>query len=197
SAASGDTSIESGGVATLGNSGTVSLITGTCATAGDTGPIALTTGPTALGATGDIILTTGVATTIQGGIIHRGFFTSKYQAVPGGMTTTATIDEATLVKGLIVGNHAAGATQNYTLPTGVALAAILPATFTTGDAIDFSIINTSAALVDTITVVASVGITIVGKALIGSANAAATDNSTGLFRVKCTGAGTFICYRIG
>ena len=120
----------------------------------------------------------------------------KYQAAPVAMTVAATITEAALRSGLITGTHAAGATQAYTLPTGAVLDAALPPDFVVNSSFDFTIINLSAALADTITLTASDGITIVGQAAIDSAHADSEFPSSGTFRVRKTAADTFVAYRI-
>ena len=120
----------------------------------------------------------------------------KYQAAPVAMTVAATITEAALRSGLITGTHDAGATQAYTLPTGAVLDAALSPDFVVNSSFEFTIINLSAALADTITLTASDGITIVGQATIDSAHADSEFPSSGTFRVRKTAADTFVAYRI-
>jgi len=120
----------------------------------------------------------------------------KTQATPTAMTTAATITVAGILNGIITGTHAAGATQAYTLPTGTALQAALSNVFLINASFEFTIINLSAALADTITLTASTGITIVGKAIIDSAHADSEFPSSGTFRVRKTAANTFVVYRI-
>jgi len=121
----------------------------------------------------------------------------KYQAAPVAMTVAATITEAALRSGLITGTHDAGATQAYTLPTGAVLDAALSPDFVVNSSFDFTIINLSAAAADTITLTASVGITIVGNPII-DANLIYTSwyLNAGTFRVRKTAADTFVAYRI-
>ena len=120
----------------------------------------------------------------------------RHQAAPTAMTTAATITAAALLAGLITGTHAAGATQAYTLPTGADLDAALSSAFRINGSFDFTIINLSAALADTITLTASVGITIVGKAVVDSAHADSEFPNSGMFRVRKTAADTFVAYRL-
>ena len=121
----------------------------------------------------------------------------KYQAAPVAMTVAATITEAALRGGLITGTHAEGATQAYILPTGAVLDAALSPDFVINSSFDFTIINLSAAAADTITLTASVGITIVGNPII-DANLIYTSwyLNAGTFRVRKTAADTFVAYRI-
>jgi hypothetical protein len=121
----------------------------------------------------------------------------RHQAAPTAMTTVDTITAAALLNGLIVGTHAAGATQAYTLPTGALLDAALTNGFVINSSFDFTIINLSAAAADTITLTASVGITIVGNPII-DANLIYTSwyLNAGTFRVRKTAADTFVAYRI-
>lgn len=184
------------GTAVLGNSGTASIASGSVTT-GNSGDGTIATGNAAAGASGNVVLTTGTASTIRGVIFQRAASVSKHQPAPATMTGAATITVAQIINGIIEGTPTTGATRAYTLPTGVDLANALPVSFTTSDSIDFTIINLQAtATTDTITLTASVGITIVGKPIIDSANAAAVYPSSGTFRLRMSAAATFVCYRI-
>jgi len=112
------------------------------------------------------------------------------------MTTAATITVAALKAGLITGTHAAGATQAYTLPTGTVMDAALTSFIIANDSFDFTIINLSANLADTITLTAAAGFTIVGQATIDSAHVDSEFPSSGTFRVRKTAANTFVAYRL-
>ena len=144
----------------------------------------------------------------RGNLIRRGIictFTEvivktlfcKRQAAPTAMTVAATMTAAGLLSGLITGTHTAGATQAYTLPTGALLDAALTRDFAVNDSFDFTLINLSVAAADTITLTASVGITIVGNPII-DANLIYTSwyLNAGTFRVRKTAADTFVAYRI-
>ena len=128
-------------------------------------------------------------------LVNALFF--KRQEAPAAMTTAAVITVANLLLGLITGTHAAGATQAYTLPAGADLDAELSSYMINNASFDFTIINLSPAAADTITLTASVGITIVGNPII-DANLIYTSwyLSSGTFRVRKTAADTFIAYRI-
>ena len=121
----------------------------------------------------------------------------KKQVAPAAMTTAATITAANLLKGIITGTHTVGATQAYTLPTGADLDAALSSFMIVNASFDITIINLSVATADTITLTASVGITIVGNPII-DANLIYTSwyLNAGTFRIRKTAANTFIAYRI-
>ena len=120
----------------------------------------------------------------------------KVQAAPVAMTTAATITVAALKSGLITGMHSAGATAAYTLPTGTVMDAALTSFVIVNDSFDFTIINLSAALADTITLTAAAGFTIVGQATIDSAHVDSEFPSSGTFRIRRTAANTFEAYRL-
>lgn len=117
----------------------------------------------------------------------------RAQPTPTAMTVTASITPAGLLSGLIVGTHAAGATQTYTLPTG----ALMDAAFEINidESVDWSLINASAAGADTITLAAAAsGHTIVGAVVVVSANSAPDNTAT--YRTRKTAADTFVTYRL-
>lgn len=119
-----------------------------------------------------------------------------YQGDPTAMTTAATITVAGILSGIITGTHAAGATQAYTLPTGTLLDAA--SDMAVGDSFNWSLINLSAAAVDTITLTAGTDHTIVGNPIVQSAHSStggAYGNSA-MWRTRKTAANTFITYRI-
>jgi len=117
----------------------------------------------------------------------------RAQPTPTAMTVTANITTAGLLSGMIIGTHAAGATQTYTLPTG----ALMDAAFEIDidESIDWSLINASAAAADTITLAAAAaGHTIVGAVVVVSVNSA--PDNTALYRTRKTAADTFVTYRM-
>ena len=130
-------------------------------------------------------------------IIVRGLF-GKVQAAPTAMIDAATITVAALIAGLITGTPTTGANQNYTLPTGTVMDAALTSYFINNDSFDFTIINLQGtAATDTITLTSpDASFTIVGRAMIDSANAAAATLSSGTFRVRRTAPDTFVAYRL-
>jgi len=140
-------------------------------------------------------------------LLKRGIMTSdteimfrtlvgKRQTAPTAMTVAATITAAALKGGLITGTHSAGATQAYTLPLGSDMDDALTSFVINNDSFDFTIINLSAALADTITLTANTGFSIVGQALIESAHVNSEFPSSGTFRVRKTAADTFVAYRL-
>jgi hypothetical protein len=139
------------------------------------------------GGQAESLYTLGVGAVILENIGRRA------QPTPTAMTVTANITPAGLLSGMIIGTHAAGATQTYTLPAGATLDAAFEMDI--GESVDWSIINTSAAAADTITVAqAGADHTIVGAAVIVSANSA--PDNTGMYRTRKTAADTFVTYRL-
>jgi hypothetical protein len=117
----------------------------------------------------------------------------RAQPTPTAMTVTANITPAGLLSGLIIGTHAAGATQTYTLPAGALLDAALDIAI--DESVDWALINASAAAPDTITVAqAGADHTIVGAAVVVSANGAPAN--TAMYRTRKTAADTFVTYRL-
>jgi hypothetical protein len=117
----------------------------------------------------------------------------RAQPTPTAMTVTANITPAGLLSGLIIGTHAAGATQTYTLPAGATLDAAFE--IDVDESIDWALINASAAAPDTITVAqAGADHTIVGAAVVVSANGAPAN--TAMYRTRKTAADTFVTYRM-
>lgn len=118
------------------------------------------------------------------------------QVTPAAKTTVVTLTAAELMGRIITGTHAAGATQAYTLPTGPLMEAA--SDFLTNDSFDWSLINLSAAALDTVTITASSGHTIVGNAIVQSANAATGGiyGNSAMFRTRRTAVDTFVSYRI-
>ncbi len=122
----------------------------------------------------------------------------KSQSAPVAMTTAATITVAALLGGIIVGTHAAGSAQAYTLPLGTDLDAALTSFMIDNTSFDFSIINLSPADVDDITLTANTGITIVGQPVVHSNEFEASYYcNSSFFRCRKTAANTFVVYRIG
>jgi len=117
------------------------------------------------------------------------------QPDPTAKTTAVTLTVAEVLTGIITGTHAAGATQAYTLPTGTLLDAA--ATWDTNEYFEWSLINLSAAALDTITLTAATGHTIVGNPIVQSSNASTGGiyGNSARFRTRKTAANTFITYR--
>lgn len=128
-------------------------------------------------------------------------------AAPTAKTTTATLTAAELLSKFLTGQHTAGATQTYTLPTGALLEAAIQAlpelkkVFRSGMAFEWELINISAAALDTITMAAAAtGHTIVGAALVPSNHVTTgglNGTSTSKWRTRRTASETFVTYRAG
>ena len=139
------------------------------------------------GGVAEVLYALGVTAVITENVGRRA------QPTPSAMTVTATITPALMLTGLIVGTHAAGATQTYTLPAGATLDAALE--MDVDESIDWALINASAAVADTITVAqAGADHTIVGAAVVVSANGAPAN--TAMYRTRKTAADTFVTYRL-
>ena len=122
----------------------------------------------------------------------------RKQAAPTAKTTAATLTIAELLTGILTGTHTAGATVAYTLPTGALVDAAVSDYMGVDEAFDWSLINLSAAVLDTITVTAAAGgHTVVGNMIVESAHADSEWTNSGLFRTRKTAADTFVTYRIG
>lgn len=135
----------------------------------------------------EVLYATGVSSVITENIGRRA------QPTPTAMTVSANITPAGLMSGLIIGTHAAGATQNYTLPAGATLDAAVE--LDVDESIDWALINASAAAPDTITILqAGADHTIVGAAVVVSANGAPAN--TAVYRTRKTAADTFVTYRL-
>lgn len=135
----------------------------------------------------DVLYAEGVSAVITELIGQRA------QGASTAMTTDADITPAGLLSCLIIGTHAVGATQTYTLPTGALLDAAVE--MAVGESIDWNLINASAAAADTITLAnAATGHTIVGNVVVVSDNGAPAN--TAMFRTRKTAVDTFVTYRI-
>lgn len=135
----------------------------------------------------EALYATGVTAVILENVGRRA------QPTPTAMTVTANITPAGLLSGLIIGTHAAGATQNYTLPAGATLDAALE--MDVDESVDWALINASAAAADTITILqAGADHTIVGAPIVVSANGAPAN--TAMYRTRKTAADTFVTYRL-
>lgn len=108
------------------------------------------------------------------------------QGAPTALTGAATATVAQLVNGLFTFNGTAG---NLTLPTVAELEAGIPNATRVDIAFDFHIINIDATT-DDVTVAAGTGWTLVGNMVV-------TETTSGHFRARKTGVGTWTLYRIG
>jgi len=106
------------------------------------------------------------------------------QGAPATMTVTAAVTVAQLVTGIILGNPDSSA-ASYTLPT-VALTEALLVNAKVDSAFDVSVINVDGSGSGVITMVAGTGWTLVGLVTL-----AATAGTTGRWRARKTGVGTW------
>lgn len=111
------------------------------------------------------------------------------QTTPATATSTATLTIAQLVTGIVLGSPSTSA-ATYTLPT-VALTEALLTNAKVNSSFDFSVCNVDGSGSGVITIAVGTGWTIVGLATI-----AATAGTTGAFRARKTGTGTWTLYRL-
>lgn len=111
------------------------------------------------------------------------------QPTPATATSTATLTIAQLVTGILLGSPG-GSAATYTLPT-VALTEATLTNARTDTSFDFSVCNVDGSGSGVITVAVGTGWTIVGLATV-----AATAGTTGRFRARKTGTGTWTLYRL-
>jgi hypothetical protein len=199
--------------------GAVTLTGGAGNTTGAGGAVTLTGGASGAGATGDgadislvggaaastngnggsVILTPGAkaGSGIAGGVFQRSaggqlFFqqTAPTTKADGAETVTA----AQLINGIVVFTVTTGRT--LTTPTGAAITAGCPVDLAVGDSFLFHLITIGAGADDIATLTAGDGaVTFVGDVTCGPSGSTFNDHATWLFR--CTGAGTWVGYRIG
>lgn len=107
------------------------------------------------------------------------------QSAPTALTAAATATPAQLASGLFTFNGTAG---DLTLPTVADLEAAFPSMDKVDSAFDFFVINIDAGT-DDVTVAVGTGWTLVG-------NMKVDENTSGMFRARKTGVGTWTCYRV-
>lgn len=112
------------------------------------------------------------------------------QPAPGTMTSTAAITVANLLTGMIAGSPGASA-ATYTLPTVALLEATLGNAVRTNQAFDFSISNIDGNTAGVITLAVGTGWTLAGLATL-----AAVAGTSGQWRARKTGVGTWTAYRL-
>lgn len=182
--------------------GAVSKIVGGASGSGATGAggAAQVTGGAAASTNGDggsVVLTGGAkaGTGIAGVIFNKSLQVLK-QGAPTAKTTSATLTAAEVLAGIITVNQGAAGASALQMPTGTQLAAALPAAFTTNDAFDFYVINTSTVDAEDASITVNTDVTIVGNADIPAYSAAGSLNSSAHFRARMTAANTFVVYRL-
>ena len=108
------------------------------------------------------------------------------QGAPTAITAAATMTPAQLSNGLFTFNGTAG---NLTLPTVADVEDYVSSASKVDAAFDFFVINIDAAGSDSVTVAVGTGWTLVGAGAVTAA-------TSGHFRARKTGDGTWTCYRI-
>lgn len=119
----------------------------------------------------------------------------RIQATPTAKTTSATLTAAEVLVGLITVNQGGGAASAQQLPTVSDLEAALTGE-ANDDAFDFHVINTSTVDAEDASITTNTGWTLVGKMDVLANNAAGTANTSGHFRARKTGTGTWTLYRV-
>lgn len=123
----------------------------------------------------------------------------KVQGTPAAETGVATISIADILTGIVTITHSTGATVALTLDTGTLMDAGRPSLMKTDEALDWTLINLSAAAADTATVTASTGHTLVGTMICQSAHASigGVNGNAICLRSRRTAANTWVTYRLG
>jgi len=111
------------------------------------------------------------------------------QPAPQTATATATLTVAQITGGILLGSPGSSAAA-YTLPTGSSLDSTVSSA-KVNSSFDFSVCNVDGSSSGVITMTAGTGWTIVGLATV-----AATAGTTGSFRARKTGDGTWTLYRL-
>lgn len=111
------------------------------------------------------------------------------QAAPPTATVTATLTVSQITSGILLGSPGSSAAA-YTLPTGASLDAVVSSA-KVNSSFDFSVCNVDGSSSGVITMTAGTGWTIIGLATV-----AATAGTTGSFRARKTGDGTWTLYRL-
>ena len=195
----GNLSVAAGAGATTGAGGVANVLGGAsgAGATGNGGNSKVTGGAAAStnGNGGSVVLTGGAlaGTGVNGVVFNRSTVSKKFTVT--AKTTTTALTAAEVLGGMITGNQGAAGAATYTLPTGTQLAAGLPSDFTTGDSIEFAVINLSTVDAEDITIAGDTDTTMKGNVTV-EANSATTKISSALFRAVMTGAHAFNVYRI-
>jgi hypothetical protein len=133
----------------------------------------------------------------SGGYVRNQGYDIAAQPAPTVKTVAVTLTIAELLTKIIDATPTAtGATAAYTLPTGALIDAGL--TMEVDDSFDWCLINSALAALDTITVTAATGHTIVGNPIVQSLHATTGGimGYSSLWRTRKTAADTYVTYRI-
>lgn len=128
-----------------------------------------------------------VANSISG-VVTNTSPTPLTQGAPNAQTVSATLTAANLQAGIITVSQGASGASTLTLPLGTAMDTAFP-NAVVNSAFDFSIANISVTSGETATVAAATGFTIVGEATMAI-------TTSGRFRARKTGTGTWVLYRL-
>lgn len=197
SAAGGAAQVTGGVGGATGAGGAVAVAAGAGgATSGIGGAVTIAGGAGSNGnaSGGTVAISAGAAngSGIAGVIYNRSPVSRKVTV--STMTDTATIAMSAILAGTVKCTPTAAAT--YTMPTGAVIAAALPTDFTTGDSLDFALVNVATNGAFDITVATAASGTTMYGCLQVSSNAAVTDISSGIFRLVCSGSSTYDIYRV-
>ena len=143
--------------------------------------------------------TAGNGIVIDGAKVRDGIFIGA-QAAPTAETAAATITIADILTGIVTLTQATGATVALTLDTGTAMDAGMPTGMGTDQYLDWYLINLSAAALDTGTLTADTGHTIVGVVLVPSLHITTgglDGTNSAQLRSRRTAANTWVTYRLG
>jgi hypothetical protein len=196
--AGGAAELYGGAGGATGAGGAVNLVAAAGgATSGTGGAVNLTAGAGTNGDAngGSIVITPGAknGTGADGVILERGVKLVK-QGAQTAKTVSATLTAAEILAGIITVNQAAGGASAQQLPLATAMDTALPES-AAGDAFDFSVINISVVAAEDATLTTNTGWTLVGNMEVQSADAL-TNNTSGRFRARKTGAGAWTLYRL-
>ena len=177
---------------TDGAGGAVTMTGGAGKGSGVGGDVGIAGGAAAGSADGGaVVVTTGTSGSGIAGNIHLRAKMLGYQGTPETATDNASLTDAQMLSGILVGTPTAAAA--YTVRTGTQLETALGGTLATGDFVDLTVINLGGAG-DIITMTAASGITFVGSEEIDDDGADVV--SSGTFRFVRGAANVFVAYRI-
>jgi hypothetical protein len=121
---------------------------------------------------------------------------SIFQGAQTAKTVSATLTPAELDAGIVTILQGAAAASAQQLPTAVAMDAYFP-TYVNNEGFDVAFINISVVAAESGSVTTNTGWTLVGNMDFPAYSAAGSLNSSGILRLRKTGAGTWTAYRIG
>ncbi len=121
--------------------------------------------------------------------VLSGFEPITLRGAPVAYTTSATLNSAHILAGIIQGTHAAGATQTYTLPDGPVIDSVITMNNQVGGGFKWSLINLSAGAANTITLGAGAAHTVIGNSVVDA-------GTSGRWLTKKTAAATYVTYRL-